>query len=311
MLLAVVRIGVLGLFSPQQLIVKAPPDLALKLRADAAETILSPGKTAVLVRRGNIIEILGREAGTVQISSRAGGDAEFTLGIEGKMERSFRGRLTVKVAGNALVPVIAMERELAVAAVVAAEYPASARLEAQKAMAVLARSYYAASIGRHQGFEFCDTTHCQFHTGRPSKDHPAWIAAEATRHEVLQYQGRTFPPLYFGGCDGETRSASDIGLNGTDYPYFRIACGHSIRRWRAKADPRLDGTESTRLRVNRERGDWALKSNSYTTQGTAVEGKGEGHLAGLCQQGAAEHRGTYREILSRYYPNTSLSVENR
>jgi stage II sporulation protein D len=71
---------------------------------------------------------------------------------------------------------------------------------------------------------------------------------------------------------------------------------------------------SFRFAIGRGLGWNTLRSELYTV--TAVngilhfEGRGAGHGAGLCQDGADEmaaHGKTYREILSFYYPGTSVS----
>ena len=76
-------------------------------------------------------------------------------------------------AGGELVPVVSMDLETAVASVVAAEQVAGTPLEALKAQAVATRSYFVATRGRHRGFDFCDTTHCQFLREPPASGHPA------------------------------------------------------------------------------------------------------------------------------------------
>src|SRR6266571_2973368 len=63
-----------------------------------------------------------------------------------------------------------MDRETATASVVAAENTPDTPLEALKAQAVAARSYFVAGRGRHHDFDFCDTTHCQFLREPPSAD---------------------------------------------------------------------------------------------------------------------------------------------
>ena len=87
------------------------------------------------------------------------------LSVPGRIERRFRGTLEVASRGGALEAVVSLDIETAVASVVAAESPPGAPLEALKAQAVVARSYYLATRGRHAGFDFCDTTHCQFLRG--------------------------------------------------------------------------------------------------------------------------------------------------
>jgi hypothetical protein len=57
------------------------------------------------------------------------------------------------------------DRETAVAAIVEAEGAYGLPFEARKAQAVVTRSYLAGAHNRHQGFDFCDTEHCQLLKG--------------------------------------------------------------------------------------------------------------------------------------------------
>ena len=80
--------------------------------------------------------------------------SSFSLNIEGKIDRKFKGRLEVTAIGSRLEPVIKVDLESAVAAVVAAEMPRDTPAEALKAMAVLARSYYVSGGRRHGNLRF-------------------------------------------------------------------------------------------------------------------------------------------------------------
>src|SRR5260221_13879275 len=95
-----------------------------------------------------------------------------------------------------------MDVETAVASIVVAESPPHAPMEALKAQAVAARSFLAAGKGRHSGFDFCDTTHCQFLRQPPAADSPAAQATSATRGLVLAYKGRGFAAMYSASCGG-------------------------------------------------------------------------------------------------------------
>jgi len=72
--------------------------------------------------------------------------------------------------------------------------------------------------------------------------------------------------------------------------------------------------EASRLAVDRRLGWDAIPSNNFTmrttAQGVVLEGAGQGHGIGLCQQGAkamAQTAAGFREILVHYYPNTTLT----
>jgi len=108
----------------------------------------------------------GQSAERFVVTARDGSPVPFELAVPGKLRRVYRGRLTLTAHNGVLLAVVSMDRETAVASIVAAEMPASAPLEALKAQAVVARSFLVAG-GRHVGYDFCDTTHCQFLRSRP------------------------------------------------------------------------------------------------------------------------------------------------
>ena len=122
-----------------------------------------------------------------------------------------------------MIATISMDLELAVASVVAAESAPVAAIEALKAQAVVARSFYLASQHRHEGFDFCDTTHCQFIRQSPGPGTDAFRAAEATHGLVLTYQGRVLAALYSAVCGGHTRSL-EPSREADTYPYFAVEC---------------------------------------------------------------------------------------
>lgn len=147
---------------------------------------------------------------------------EFVLAVPGKIERRFHGELQIRAVDGELRAIVRMDLETAVASVVAAESPPGAPMEALRAQAVAARSFFAASHGRHQGFDFCDTTHCQFLRQPPDLRERAWRAAESTHGLTLQYNGKTIPALYSADCGGHTDSLA--GDQGGGYPYTGVEC---------------------------------------------------------------------------------------
>lgn len=233
----------------------------------------------------------------------------FTLSVPGKIERQFCGGLHVARSGMELLAVISVPLEVATAAAVAAELPADAPLEAAKAQAVLARSFYAAG-GRH-GDRFCDSTHCQFTRGSAPADSVAAHAAEATRGIVLTYRGKPFAPLYSASCGGRTFTAAEVGLREEWYPYFPVecpVCEREAKIWQRTVDAVPSRNELARVRSK------DLPSNFFSAEprngGFVLHGRGEGHGIGFCQRGAmglAREGISFREILERYLPNTALN----
>ena len=116
--------------------------------------------------------------------------------------------------------------------VVLGEMPISFELEAQKAQAVVARTYTMRAWyrgGRHDGAAVCtDSTCCQSYIspvdymsagGTQSGVDRIYAAVEATGLEVLTYQGELIEATYFSCSGGSTEDA--VAVWGTDYPYLR------------------------------------------------------------------------------------------
>ncbi|MFP4499341.1 MAG: SpoIID/LytB domain-containing protein [Vulcanimicrobiota bacterium] len=83
----------------------------------------------------------------------------------------------------------------------------SAPMEALKAQAVAARSFVYSNPGRHknQGYNFCDSTHCQNYHGNVPAHYPEYNnAARETRGEILARNGSPIPGYYHSTCGGST-----------------------------------------------------------------------------------------------------------
>jgi len=121
-----------------------------------------------------------------------------------------------------------MDREIAVASVVAAEMPPGTPLEALKHKAVIARAYFAAAGPRHDAFRFL-----RHHRIASS----AWTAGAAERCvSGCQRYARTsnrlsrkpFAAMYSASCGGQTRSLRNPGP-GLPYRSVRANFAAGIR----------------------------------------------------------------------------------
>jgi peptidoglycan hydrolase-like amidase len=166
----------------------------------------------------------------VTTSSRLPADfrrGTFTLSVPGRIERRYRGSLTIYAGDGELVPVLTTDLETAVASIVAAESPPGAHVESLKAQAVATRSFLVAGAGRHPHSDFCDTTHCQFLREPPGQVSVFARAAQATKGLVLEYQGHVVEALYSADCGGRTRTLADARLKPSNYPFFAVDCVNS------------------------------------------------------------------------------------
>lgn len=323
-----VRIGVLGLFHPHEVKLHASRNEAVVIHAAGQTFVLEPDSHMAASLYISNDELLLEFGGHVlrpaelHAAARNDGVVSFLLTVPGKVTRTYRGRLDVKAAHGEVLPMVTMDLETAVASAVAAESDSQASLEALKAQAVVARSYFLAGGGRHHDFGFCDLTHCQFLREPPAQDSSAAVATRGTRGIVLTYEEKPFAPMFSRSCGGHTRTPAELGLPGNAYPYFSVLCEFCYQspfRWTRRLtleDSALIGKgESGRLAIGRRLGWNAVPSNNFHSrqegQEVILEGKGQGHGIGLCQRGAramADEGSTFREILNHYFPNTSLML---
>jgi stage II sporulation protein D len=112
-------------------------------------------------------------------------------------------------AGRLLVTVT-IPLEQYVAGVLMAESGDFQNVESQKAMALVARTYAMRFLGQHaqEGFDFCDTTHCQVFGWKGANERVRG-AVNATRGEVLRFEGKLAQTFYHQNCGGRTAAAKE------------------------------------------------------------------------------------------------------
>ena len=139
-------------------------------------------------------------------------DAQLAVASAGKMVR-------LGPAGGGRASTIPIE--VYVARVLAGEAEPRAAQGAHEALAVAIRTYALFNAGRHErdGFDLCDSTHCQV----PRAATPATRRATlATAGRILTYQNRPAELFYSASCGGVSESASQV-WPGADYPYLQVA----------------------------------------------------------------------------------------
>ena len=111
---------------------------------------------------------------------------------------------------NGLVVIGTMPVEDYVAHVLMAESGDFRGREALEAMAVAVRTYAEHFRNQHgaEGFDFCDTTHCQVFYESEVSERIASIS-ESTKGEVLSYNGKIASTYYHQDCGGTVAAASE------------------------------------------------------------------------------------------------------
>jgi stage II sporulation protein D len=128
----------------------------------------------------------------------------------------------MEVPGRGTAPVT-MALEESVAGVLAGEANEFRSPESLKAMAVAIRTFAIRNRGRHkaEGFDLCDTTHCQDFR-RVAITARLRSIAQQTAGELLWYRGATAMTFYTKHCGGY-REASDRVWPDITAPYLRAA----------------------------------------------------------------------------------------
>jgi len=239
------------------------------------------------------------------------------------------GKHVVNVGTPSNGRVVRVPLETYVARVIAGEAEPAAPDAAQQALAIAIRTFAIVNLRRHakEGFDLCDTTHCQV----PRASTPATRqAALVTAGRVLVYKGAPAVVFYSANCGGRSESADEVwpGINlpylrpvdddvhGDDVPWTldltleRIqsalqTAGFSGERLKGLTIDdrnasgrvsrlRLDGLQPNMITGSAFRtavGPATLRSTAFTIEGNGgvvrFTGRGYGHGVGMCAVGAA------------------------
>lgn len=216
-----IHIGVLGSSHPTQLEIRPSRNSVLSVEL--------PDRTEVVHEPDSVHLDFQQLETPAHITGPNGSFTKFVICLPNGVEKEYYGRLEVRRHYYFLQMVVEMDREYAVAAVLAAEGANVLPKEALRAQAVVARSYMLAIGGRHEGFDLCDTTHCQLLANPPSPLSEAVKAAVDTRGQVLTYRNKIVPAMYSQNCGGRTKAfgSSMNGIGAHDYPFPSVECSRS------------------------------------------------------------------------------------
>ncbi|MCL1999592.1 MAG: SpoIID/LytB domain-containing protein [Turicibacter sp.] len=137
-------------------------------------------------------------------------------------DMTFRGAMQFIRVGNTITAVNIIDLERYLFGVVPNEMPPSWHPEALKAQAIVARTYalyMLANEGRHEGFELCDTTHCQVYGGVNTEHINTTQAVLDTVGIVLHHNGEVIEAVYSASSGGMTENSEDVWIEAR--PYLR------------------------------------------------------------------------------------------
>lgn len=313
------RFGVFTLFEPQQIVV-SPAEQVL-LHADNGQQIITPFMPFTVQRENRCMKVTLHDSALttrkLTITALSGDPCTLALTVPPGAEhngisRRFRGTFEVLNGDSMLTPVVVLNEDGAVASIVAAESAPHAPASFLESQAIVSRSFLIAARTSHVGFDFCDTTHCQFLQEAPDEKNPAALATTKTRSLRLSFAGKPLAAMYSRSCGGRTHTLAELGIHSMGYPYYAVECAFCRQhpeRWQRELDGAKPKGERERLAFNRVHGWSALPSNTYLAVPHGIEGRGIGHGLGLCQLGAfsmAQAGASAESILAHYYPNAVL-----
>lgn len=174
-------------------------------------------------------------------------------------KRNYQGKLQFKIKNNKLLGLNTIDMERYLLGVVPYEVSDSWPLEALKSQAVAARSYAFNKISLNSdGYNICDTTHCQVYKGFDSSYINSKKAVEETKGQVLVYNGQVIQAFFHASNGGYTEKSENVWTS--SLPYFQTKKDDfSVTNW-----PAGDKTFTTIQIEN------ALKSKGYISQSDSL-----------------------------------------
>ncbi len=197
-----VRVHLLSLYRLSQ--VQIDPDAGTTLVSSADSSRQDLTAEFAVRAHGNSVEAPGRAATKLILHG------DFRIVSPSAPAQHIRGAVVISAQDNALRIVASIPVEQYVADVLQGETAGNMPGEALKALAVAIRSYTARFRQRHkdEGFDFCDTTHCQYLRLDPQ---PTVVSAvRQTAGELLWDKGTPLAAYYHKDCGGRTEAAATV-----------------------------------------------------------------------------------------------------
>jgi stage II sporulation protein D len=258
--------------------------------------------------------------------------------------RFYDDNLELSMQLGKLQTINVVDIEKYIAGVVEAEGGYKGSPEYYKTQATLCRTYALSHLDRHteEFFHLCDGVHCQAFHGKSTSSMIYKSAFDTRGIVVIDTDSSFITASFHSDCGGETESASNVWLINKPYlkpvqdPYcqeqknYRWEKKFSIEDWKqyllksgfhfkANASPAYFNAAqfnrkqyyklgSDSITYRRIRSDFKLRSAffsvEYKRDSILLHGRGYGHGAGLCQEGAmqmAKLGYNYKEIIQFYY----------
>ncbi len=191
-------------------------------------TVTAPSKTGVSILRGGANTILFEfdDGGARKLGLTAmprDGEKQYLRTPEKRLYDGvfvYERYVKDKTDGVAITNLLPLEDYIA--GVVPYEISPRWPAESLRAFAIAVRGYTVKNRNRHfssNGFDICNTTHCQVYRGIADANDAVFNAVKSTEGLVLCYGNTIVPTYYSSSTGGYTASAKDTWGSG-DYPYL-------------------------------------------------------------------------------------------
>lgn len=164
----------------------------------------------------------------------------------GAVNLGFSGDFRLKSSNDRMSVTHLIPLEEYISGVIPNEIGSNAPLEALKAQAVAARTHAISLLlsNRHKndGYDLCNSTHCQVYKGKYLLNDSITQAVSETASELLLYAYRIAESTYHSACGGKTDSSANI-WKGSPLPYlegvtccaeadsFELSNEAQVRKW--------------------------------------------------------------------------------
>jgi stage II sporulation protein D len=221
------------------------PSISFRGASSACGVAVKPGKTYVARRKGGTRIGLKTKKGVRVLTCSGPLSATGSGPLELLGKGSYRGSLEIlaSTVPGKVSAINAVSLEDYVRGVVPKESPSSWPLEALKAQAVAARSYALAAPIRGASFTQYDDTRSQVYGGASAETTRTNQAVDATRLQVVGYNGGVAQTYFFSTSGGHTENNefSSLGFGNAVIPYLRgvddpyeAETGSPYERWKRK-----------------------------------------------------------------------------
>lgn len=135
-------------------------------------------------------------------------------------DASYRDFITFSRNENELIVINNVSIQHYLYGVVPKEMSPSWPLEALKAQAIVAKNYALLYKNKHsnEGYELCDTQHCQVYGGYNSENIMTNKAVDETSGKILNYNGKLVDAYYHSSSGGHTENSENVWSS--SFPYL-------------------------------------------------------------------------------------------